>query len=58
VEALPDKEREIFDLLWYQGLSQSEAADALEVDLRTIKRRWRSARIMIYEALDGQSPEN
>ena len=58
VEALPDKEREIFDLLWYQGLSQSEAADALGVDLRTIKRRWRSARITIYEALNGQSPEN
>jgi RNA polymerase sigma factor (sigma-70 family) len=58
VEALPDNEREIFDLLWYQGLSQNEAADALGVDLRTIKRRWRSARITIYEALDGQSPEN
>ena len=57
VQALPDKEREVFDLLWYQGLSQSEAADALGVDVRTVKRRWRSARIMIYEALDGQPPE-
>ena len=46
-----------FDLLWYQGLSQTEAADAIGVDLRTVKRRWRSARIMVYDALDGQPPE-
>ena len=57
VDALPGKEREVFDLLWYQGLSQTEAADAIGVDLRTVKRRWRSARIMVYDALDGQPPE-
>jgi RNA polymerase sigma-70 factor (ECF subfamily) len=57
VETLPDKERELFDLLWYQGLSQNEAANVLGVDLRTVKRRWQSARIMIHEALGGESPE-
>jgi RNA polymerase sigma-70 factor (ECF subfamily) len=58
VEMLPDKEREAFDLIWYQRLSQSEAANALGVDLRTIKRRWRSAKEIIRDALDGQLPEN
>jgi RNA polymerase sigma-70 factor (ECF subfamily) len=58
VEKLPEKERETFDLIWYQRLSQSEAANSLGVDLRTIKRRWRSAKEMIRDALDGQSPEN
>jgi RNA polymerase sigma factor (sigma-70 family) len=51
VEALPDLEREVFDLLWYHGLSQDEAAAVLEVSVRTVKRRWRSARLRLHEAL-------
>jgi RNA polymerase sigma-70 factor (ECF subfamily) len=39
IEALPDEEREVFDLLWYQGLTQAEAAEVLHVTDRTIKRR-------------------
>jgi RNA polymerase sigma-70 factor (ECF subfamily) len=54
---LPDKEREVFNLLWYEGLSQQEAASVLSIDVRTVKRHWQSARIMIYEALDGRCPE-
>ena len=57
VEALPDTEREVFSLLWYEGLSQASAASLLGVDVRTIKRRWQSARVRLYNALDGQSPE-
>src|SRR5262249_26635184 len=37
IGALPDEEREIFDLIWYQGLSQAEAAELLNVSERTIK---------------------
>jgi RNA polymerase sigma factor (sigma-70 family) len=57
VERLPDEEREIFDLLWYQGLSQAEAAALLHVSERTIKRRWQAARLKLHEALQGASPE-
>ena len=57
VAALPEKEREIFGLLWINGLTQNEAAEVLGIDLRTVKRHWKSARLMIYEALGGQSPE-
>jgi RNA polymerase sigma-70 factor (ECF subfamily) len=54
VDQLPDEEREAFDLLWYHGMSQEEAAAVLEVSVRTIKRRWRSARLRLHEALgDG-----
>jgi RNA polymerase sigma-70 factor (ECF subfamily) len=56
-EKLPDDEREVFDLLWYQGLSQAEAAQILNVSARTIKRRWQSARLHIYQALEGEPPE-
>jgi len=57
IGALPDEEREVFDLLWYQGLSQAEAAELLNVSERTIKRRWQSARLRLYEALQGEVPE-
>jgi RNA polymerase sigma-70 factor (ECF subfamily) len=51
VAALPDDEREVFDLLWYQGLPQVEAALVLGVSPRTIKRRWQDARLRLYRQL-------
>ena len=45
VEALPEQEREIWDLLWYQGLTQAEAAAVLGLSLATLKRRWLAARL-------------
>jgi RNA polymerase sigma factor (sigma-70 family) len=57
VELLPDDEREVFDLLWYQGLSQVEAAKIVGVSDRTIKSRWRNVRLKLYEALGGDLPE-
>jgi RNA polymerase sigma-70 factor (ECF subfamily) len=56
VEQLPDELREIFDLLWYQGLSQAEAAEVLEVTERTVQRRWQAARLQLYDALQGELP--
>jgi RNA polymerase sigma-70 factor (ECF subfamily) len=56
VDKLPDEEREVFDLLWYQELSQAEAASLLGVSERTVKRRWRSARLKLHEALKGELP--
>jgi RNA polymerase sigma-70 factor (ECF subfamily) len=57
ISALPEEEREVFDLLWYQGLSQAEAAQLLGVSQRTIKRRWQAARLRLHEALHGEIPE-
>ncbi|TWT90754.1 RNA polymerase sigma factor [Pseudobythopirellula maris] len=56
IERLPADEREVTELLWYHGLPQQEAADLLGVDVRTIKRRWRSARLALHEALGGELP--
>jgi RNA polymerase sigma-70 factor (ECF subfamily) len=56
VEGLPDEEREAFDLLWYQGLTQPEAAALLDVSPRTVKRRWRSARLLLHQRLHGDWP--
>lgn len=55
IAKLPDKEREVVDLLWYQGLPQAEAAALLKTSLRTIKARWQSARAHLQETL-GREP--
>lgn len=52
VDSLPEKEKEIVDLLWYQGLKQQDAADLLGVDVKTIKRRWREVKIRLSELLE------
>src|SRR5262245_47035194 len=57
VELLPDQERDVFGLLWYQGLSQAEAAEVLGVSERTVKRWWQSARLKLHEALGGELPD-
>jgi RNA polymerase sigma factor (sigma-70 family) len=56
VEALPDEEKEVFDLLWYQGLQQAEAAALLGISERTLKRRWQAARLKLHETLHGEPP--
>jgi RNA polymerase sigma-70 factor (ECF subfamily) len=53
VDRLPEELREAFDLLYYQGLSQAEAATVLGVSDRTIKRRWREARIELNRRVRG-----
>jgi RNA polymerase sigma-70 factor (ECF subfamily) len=56
VEMLPAEEGEVFGLLFYQGLSQAEAAAVLGVAEITIKRRWRGARMRLVQALGGKLP--
>jgi len=49
IEGLPTEEREVCELIWYQGVTQVEAAKLLEVSERTIKRRWQAARLRLHE---------
>ena len=53
---LPDDLRVVFDLLWYQGLPQAEAAALLGVSERTLKRRWLAARLNLRKSLGGEPP--
>ena len=53
VARLPDDLRSVFDLLWYQGLSQAEAAALLGVAVPTVKLRWMKARLQVQQALGG-----
>jgi RNA polymerase sigma-70 factor (ECF subfamily) len=56
VNALPEEEQEVFDLVWYQGLPHTEAAALLNVSARTVKRRWQSACLKLHDALGGVLP--
>jgi RNA polymerase sigma-70 factor (ECF subfamily) len=56
VERLPEEQREVVDLLWYQGLTQGEAAEVLGVSEKTINRRWMAARVRLGTILAGQLP--
>jgi RNA polymerase sigma factor (sigma-70 family) len=40
---LPEEERAVVDLHFYQGLTKAEAAALLGVDVRTVQRRWNAA---------------
>jgi DNA-directed RNA polymerase specialized sigma24 family protein len=53
VARLPDDLRAVFDLLWYQELSQAEAAALLGIAVRTVKLRWMQARLQVQQALGG-----
>lgn len=56
VEKLPEKQREIFDLLWYQELSQEEAVHELGVSVPAVKRRWRDAKQELIDLLGDNFP--
>ena len=53
-QMLPDQEREVFDLLYYEGVSQDEAAAILGCSVRTIRRRWNEAKLRLHgELMNG-----
>jgi RNA polymerase sigma-70 factor (ECF subfamily) len=39
IDELPEDEREVFDLVRIQGMTQAEAAQLLDVSAETVKRR-------------------
>lgn len=51
IDSLDEEQRSLFDLLWYQGLTLTEAAALLNSSERTIRRRWKLARVTLYESV-------
>lgn len=54
VETLPADEKEIFALLWYDGLTQEAAAKLLDVSERTVKRRWQMAKFLLSRTVQDE----
>lgn len=57
VTSLPDEAREIVDLLYYEGVSQEEAAAILACSVRTIRRRWNDAKFRLHGNLNDGPPD-
>jgi RNA polymerase sigma-70 factor (ECF subfamily) len=57
IDGLPECEREAFDLVRIQGLSQSEAAKVLEVSVMTVNRRLNRALLLLAAWLRDLSPD-
>lgn len=55
VGKLSAEEREVFDLVFYQGMKQAEVAELLNVSEKTVKRRWRDARLSLNRLVGGES---
>ena len=53
VEQLPSAEREVVDLLWYDGLTQAEAAEVLSISPRMVSHHWVSARLKLADWVPG-----
>lgn len=56
IEALPEKERGVVDLLYFHGLSQADTAAQLGITERTVRRYWVSARVKLVSALKDLLP--
>jgi RNA polymerase sigma-70 factor, ECF subfamily len=54
VEDLPEHEREVLELAYWSGLSQSEVASFLDIPLGTVKTRTRSALARLADVLEDE----
>jgi RNA polymerase sigma-70 factor (ECF subfamily) len=57
IEGLPEDEREAFDLVGIQGLTQGEAAQVVGVSEKTVQRRLKRARLLLAEQLADLRPD-
>jgi RNA polymerase sigma-70 factor (ECF subfamily) len=58
IDSLPEGEREAFDLVRIQGLTQEEAGKVLGVSAATVNRRLNRGLHLLAEALSDLSPED
>ncbi len=57
IDSLPPEEREAFDLVRIQGMSQAEAARVLEVSAMTVMRRLNRSLLLLAKELDHLRPK-
>jgi RNA polymerase sigma-70 factor (ECF subfamily) len=56
IEQLPEEEREVFNLVRVQGMSQAEAATVIGVSVKTVQRRLNRSRLLLAERLADLQP--
>ena len=56
IDRLPEEEREVFNLVRVQGLTQPEAAAVLGVSAKTVQRRLNRGRLLLADELSDLGP--
>jgi len=56
IESLPEEEREVFNLVRIQGMTQTEAAVVLDVSVKTIQRRLNHGLMLLANQLGDLQP--
>jgi RNA polymerase sigma factor (sigma-70 family) len=49
IDALSTEESELWNLIWYNGLTQNEVAEILQMPRSTMRRRWQATRLRFME---------
>lgn len=57
IDKLDDELKEVVNLLFFQGLTQAEAGQVLDVHEDTVKRWWRLARVKLAKYLAAFKPD-
>lgn len=57
IDRLDEELREVVNLLFFQGLTQAEAAQVLVVHEDTVKRKWAKARVILAKYLAAFRPD-
>jgi len=55
IDELPEQEKEVFSLLYYEGLEQTEVAKLLDISERTVRNRWNRAKLLLAGELADES---
>ena len=58
IDALPEDEREVFDLVRIQGMTHTEAAALLGVATKTVQRRLDRGLVILTQALGDLRPDD
>jgi RNA polymerase sigma-70 factor (ECF subfamily) len=58
IEQLPPQLRDMFDILWYQAITYSEAAAILGTSERHVGRMWLQAKISLREQMSGWADQS
>ena len=58
IESLPEEEREVFNLLRIQGMTQPQAATVLGVSAKTVQRRLNRSLLILADQLGDLKPEH
>jgi RNA polymerase sigma factor (sigma-70 family) len=56
VDKLPTIEREVIGLVFYHGWTQRQIGELLQMDERTVRRRWQSACLQLRELVGTRLP--